>query len=94
MPNTPEFAATVLQIRRGFQPDCARRPDGVVRCYWRYAADRKVLAGHCGAMYPKCKSRLAIERGGNMIFMKGNDKTLDRRAEDEIRRSLMEGENW
>ena len=55
--------------------------------------DRKALAGHCGAMYPKCKSRLTIERGGKIIFIKGNDKTLDRRAEDDIRRSLMEGED-
>ena len=46
-----------------------------------------------GNVYPKCKSRLAIERGSKVIFIKGNDKTLDRRAEDEIMLSLMEGED-
>lgn len=46
-----------------------------------------------GNVYPKCKSRLGLERGGKLVFIRGNDKTLEHKADEEVMLSLMEGED-
>jgi hAT family C-terminal dimerisation region len=43
-----------------------------------------------GNVYPKCRSNLAIERGGKLVFIKGNDKAASDKTDEEVMLTLME----
>lgn len=43
-----------------------------------------------GNVYPKCRSNLAIERGGKLVFIKGNDKATSEQTDEEVMLKLME----
>jgi hypothetical protein len=43
-----------------------------------------------GNVYPKCRSYLAIERGGKLVFIKGNDKAASEQTDEEVMLKLME----
>lgn len=43
-----------------------------------------------GNVYPKCRSRLALERGEKLVFIKGNDKAAERKTDEEVMLTVME----
>jgi hypothetical protein len=46
-----------------------------------------------GKVYPKCRSRLAIEWRGKLVFIKGDSKALEGKTDDDVMLSLMEGDD-
>jgi hypothetical protein len=45
-----------------------------------------------GNVYPKCRNRLALEKGNKLVFIKGNGPKGDNRPDEEVMLSLLEEE--